>query len=176
MTGWMSGIAWLLGSDCPPWVWQQAAGLFLRLIVGVMMIHNGFDKLADIPGFAEAYVQVIGLPFPIFFSYVAAWVEIVGSVLMILGLGVRLAAFSLLATMAVAILHHLKVAGLSIPYLELSSVYAACFLFFTVNGAGVVSLDHRLGRWLSARSQSRNIQTLEQSLQATPIAQDALKS
>jgi len=176
MTGLMARMAWLLRSDGTPWVGQQVAWSLLRIVAGVMMIHNGFDKLADIPGFAEAYVQVIGLPFPIFFSYVAAGTEIVGSVLLILGLGTRLAAFSLAATMAVAIYHHLKVAGFSIPYLELSSVYAACFLFLAVNGAGWFSLDQLLGQWLTAQAQSRQIKTLEQSLQATPTPQDVLKS
>ncbi|MEN9218154.1 MAG: DoxX family protein [Gloeomargarita sp. DG_2_bins_126] len=169
MTGLISGLAGLLRSDLTPWWGQQVAWLMLRMVAGGVMIHNGFDKLADIPGFAEAYVQVIGLPFPIFFSYVAAYTEIVGSILLILGLGSRLAAFSLLATMAVAIFHHIKVAGFSIPYLELSSLYAACFLFFVVNGAGLISLDQWLGKWLSHRLQSRRIQTLEQSLQTTSV-------
>lgn len=176
MTGLSSRLAGLLRSDCTPLVWQQTAWLVLRIVAGVVMIHNGFDKLADIPGFAEAYVQVIGLPFPIFFSYVAAFTEIAGSILLILGLGSRLAALGLLATMAVAIFHHVKVAGLSIPYLELSSLYAACFLFFTVNGAGLISVDQWLGQWLSNQEQSRRIQTLEQSLHATQVPQDTLKS
>ncbi len=176
MTGLMVWTARLLRSDRTPWVGQQAAWLILRMVAGVVMIHNGFDKLADIPGFAEAYVEVLGLPFPIFFSYAAAFTEIAGSILLILGLGSRLAALGLFATMAVAIWHHIKVAGFSIPYLELSSLYAACFLFFTVNGAGWVSLDQLLGQWLSGKAQSRHIQNLEQSLQATSAPQDVLKS
>ncbi|WP_448379605.1 DoxX family protein [Gloeomargarita sp.] len=169
-------VARLLRSDGMPGLGQQVVWSVWRVVVGVMMIHNGFDKLADIPGFAEAYVQVIGLPFPIFFSYVAAGTEIVGSVLLILGLGTRLAAMSLLATMAVAIYHHIKVAGLSLPYLELSGVYAACFLMLTVQGAGWFSCDHLLGQWLTAQVQSRQIKNLEQSLQATPRPQKVLKS
>jgi Predicted membrane protein len=169
MTGWM---AWLLRSDGTPWVAQQVVWSVLRMVAGVMMIHNGLDKLADIPGFAEAYVQVIGLPFPIFFSYVAAGTEIVGSVLLIMGLGTRLAAASLLATMAVAIYHHIKVAGFSLPYLELASVYAACFLFLTVQGAGWFSCDQLLGQWLTDLAQSRRMKNLEQSLQAMPTPQE----
>ncbi|MGB7488338.1 MAG: DoxX family protein, partial [Phormidesmis sp.] len=40
-----------------------------------------------------------------------------------------------------AMYHHVKVAGLSLPYLELSAIYAACFLYFTVNGPGLFSFD-----------------------------------
>ncbi|MEL7475458.1 MAG: DoxX family protein, partial [Cyanobacteria bacterium J06555_12] len=42
---------------------RQVAWTVFRVVLGIMMIHNGFDKLADIEGFAVAYVQVIGLPF-----------------------------------------------------------------------------------------------------------------
>ncbi|MEN9215062.1 MAG: DoxX family protein [Gloeomargarita sp. DG02_4_bins_56] len=175
MAGWSLWLAGLLRSDWTPRWGQQAVWLVLRMVAGGVMIHNGLDKLVDIPGFAEAYVQVIGLPFPILLSYVAAYTEIVGSILLILGLGSRLAALGLLATMAVAIFHHVKVAGFSIPYLELSSLYAACFLFFVVNGAGLISLDQWLGEWLSHRRQSRRIQSLEQSLHRTPVPQDTLK-
>jgi putative oxidoreductase len=37
--------------------------------------------------------------------------------------------------------HHIKVAGFSIPYLELSAIYAATFLFFVINGGGRFSVD-----------------------------------
>jgi putative oxidoreductase len=119
-----------------------------------MMVHNGLDKLADIPGFAEAYVKVIGLPFPIFFSYVAAYTELIGAPLLAIGFLARPAAFGLFSTMCVAMYHHILVAGLSIPYLELSAVYAACFLFFIVNGPGLFSTDALLLNWLDSNALS----------------------
>ena len=36
-------------------------------------------------------------------------------------------------TMLVAMYHHVSVAGLSIPYLELSAIYAVTFFFFLIN-------------------------------------------
>jgi len=51
---------------------EQTAWTLLRVVVGIMMIHNGLDKLGNIESFAEAYVSYIGLPFPIFFSYVGS--------------------------------------------------------------------------------------------------------
>ena len=133
------------------------------------MIHNGLDKLSNIESFAEAYVSYIGLPFPIFFSYVAAYTELIGAPLLILGLFARPAAFGLFATMCVAMYHHILVAGLSIPYLELSAIYAACFLFFTVNGAGLFSSDALITNLLdrsALSAQAKRIMLLEKSFTA----------
>ncbi|MGF1535827.1 MAG: DoxX family protein [Elainellaceae cyanobacterium] len=129
---------------------SQVAWTVLRVVAGTVMIHNGLDKLGDIESFAMAYVQVIGLPFPIFFSYVAALTELIGAPLLILGLFTRPAALGLFSTMLVAMYHHIKVAGLSIPYLELSALYSAVFLFFTINGPGLFAIDTLLVSWLGA--------------------------
>lgn len=149
---------------------NQAAWLAFRAIVGVMIVHNGFDKISDIQGFSTAYVEVIGLPFPIFFSYLAALTELVASPLLVLGLLTRPAALGLLSTMVVAIYHHVLVAGLSIPYLELSAVYASCFLFFTVNGPGRFSVDQLISNTLAKRSaleKENKEKMLEKSFQVT---------
>ncbi|NJL81738.1 MAG: DoxX family protein [Richelia sp. RM2_1_2] len=149
---------------------SQTGWAVLRAIVGVMMIHNGLDKLGNIQSFAEAYVQVIGLPFPIFFSYVAGFTELIGASLLILGLFTRLAALGLFSTMCVAMYHHILVAGLNISYLELSAIYAACFLFFTINGAGLFSSDALIANWLDNNAfsaQAKQIMRLEKAYQAT---------
>ncbi|MGF1677204.1 MAG: DoxX family protein [Rivularia sp. (in: cyanobacteria)] len=149
---------------------SQTGWAVLRAIVGVMMIHNGLDKLGNIESFAEAYVQVIGLPFPIFFSYVAGFTELIGASLLILGLFTRFAALGLFSTMCVAMYHHILVAGLNISYLELSAIYAACFLFFTINGAGLFSSDALIANWLDNNAfsaQAKQIMRLEKAYQAT---------
>jgi putative oxidoreductase len=149
---------------------QQTAWAILRAVVGIMMIHNGLDKLSNIESFAEAYVAYIGLPFPIFLSYVAAFTELIGAPLLILGLFTRLAALGLFATMCVAMYHHILVAGLSIPYLELSAIYAACFLFFLVNGAGLFSSDALIINWLdksALSAQAKRIMLLEKSYESS---------
>ncbi|WP_041698286.1 DoxX family protein [Thalassoporum mexicanum] len=144
----------------------------LRVAVGIFMVHNGLDKLADIEGFAAAYVEVIGLPFPIFFSYVAAFTELLGAPLLALGLFTRPAALGLMGTMLVAMYHHILVAGLSLPYLELSGVYASVFAFFLVNGAGKFSVDRFLNAWLGKLIANRTLRRLE-SLETSYQASDA---
>jgi putative oxidoreductase len=120
---------------------SQTTLAIVRAVLGIMMIHNGMDKLADIEGFAQAYVAYLGLPFPIFLSYVAAYTELIGAPLVMVGLFTRPAALGLFSTMCVAMYHHVKVAGLSLPYLELSAIYASCFLYFAINGPGLFSFD-----------------------------------
>ncbi|MBF2077225.1 MAG: DoxX family protein [Synechococcales cyanobacterium T60_A2020_003] len=139
---------------------SQLAWLVLRVVAGTVMIHNGLDKLSNIESFAQAYVEVIGLPFPIFFSYVAAYTELIGAPLLILGFLTRPAAAGLFGTMLVAMYHHVLVAGFSIPYLELSALYAACFLFYLVNGAGLFSLDALLAGQLGLNLQTQQDQQI----------------
>ncbi len=148
----------------------QTAFAILRVVVGVMMVHNGIDKLANIESFAKAYVEVIGLPFPIFFSYLAAFTELLGAPLLAIGLLTRPAALGLFGTMCVAMYHHVLVAGLSLPYLELSAIYAACFLFFLVSGGGLFSTDALVANWLDSNAlsvQAKQIMRLEKAYQVS---------
>ena len=83
-------------------------------------------------------------------------------------------ALGLFATMCVAMYHHILVAGLSLPYLELSAIYAACFLFFLINGAGLFSTDALLVNWLNSTTLSqkaKQIMLLEKSYQASNVAE-----
>ncbi|MBE9044347.1 DoxX family protein [Pleurocapsales cyanobacterium LEGE 10410] len=161
-----------------PNFWQQTSWAILRSVVGIMMIHNGLDKLSNIESFAEAYVAYMGLPFPIFLSYVAAFTELIGAPLLIIGLFARPAALGLFATMCVAMYHHILVAGLSIPYLELSAIYAACFLFFLINGAGLFSSDALIVNWLdksALSAQAKRIMLLEKSYNSAEASKVASK-
>jgi putative oxidoreductase len=159
----------ILGSDSAPVSLTQASVLLLRVVLGTVMIHNGLDKLDDIPGFAEAYVEAIGLPFPIFFSYLAALTEVIASPLLALGFLTRPAALGLFGTMLVANYHHILISGFSIPSIELSSIYAVCFAFFTVYGGGKYAIDNlissALNNWLSVSEQASN--TVETSQVST---------
>lgn len=169
-------ISAILKPNVNPNFWSQTAWAIFRAVVGIMMIHNGLDKLNNIESFAEAYVAYIGLPFPIFFSYVAAFTELIGAPLIIIGLFTRLSGFALFSTMCVAMYHHILVAGLSIPYLELSAIYAACFLFFAVNGGGLFSTDALLVNLLDSNSLSqkaKQIMLLEKSYKAS-VSEDSV--
>ncbi|NEO84999.1 MAG: DoxX family protein [Spirulina sp. SIO3F2] len=128
----------------------QILWLGVRLAAGGLMIHNGLDKLADIQGFADNVVTFIGLPYPVFFTYCAAYVEIVCAVCVILGLLTRFNALLLLGTMGVAIFFHLKADGLEIPPLETASLYATIYAFLLINGSGRWSLDALIAQKLES--------------------------
>lgn len=130
----------------------QVAWIVCRVAVGLLMIHNGFSKLADVQGFADGVVSFIGLPYPVFFTYCAAYAEIVSSILLAVGLFTRLNALILLFTMLIALFFHLKKDGLHIPPLETASLYALWFGFFLTNGGGLFSLDTALASWLRKSS------------------------
>jgi len=128
-------------------VWTVA-----RVAVGLLVIHNGFSKLADVQGFASGVVSFIGLPYPVFFTYCAAYAEVVSSILLAIGLFTRLNALVLLFTMAIAIFFHLKKDGWHIPPLETASLYALWFGFFLTNGGGLFSVDTAIAGWLRKSS------------------------
>ena len=119
----------------------QLMWLIARLAAGGLMIHNGLDKLADVQGFADNVVSYIGLPYPVFFTYCAAYVEVVSAGLIMLGFLTRPNALALLATMGVAIFFHIKGNGLKVTPLETAALYSALYLFLLVNGSGKWSLD-----------------------------------
>lgn len=167
-------LAAVFKPNVTPNLLSQASLALFRAVVGIVMIHNGLDKLSNIESFAQAYVQVIGLPFPIFFSYVAAFTELIGAPLLALGLLTRPAALGLFSTMCVAMYHHILVAGFSIPYLELSAIYAVCFLFFVVNGGGLFSTDALIVSWLDTNAlslQAKQLMRLERSYEASSASE-----
>ena len=113
-----------------------------------MLIHHGYEKLENIENFADAFVRPLHLPFPIVSSYFAAFAEIVGSWMVICGLGTRLGALAILGTISFAIYHALVTSGFNIYLLELLVLYwggAACIVLC---GGGNFSIDHLILRRL----------------------------
>ena len=121
--------------------------LILRISIGTMLIHHGYEKTADIQNFADAFVRPIGLPFPILSSYIAAYSEIYGSWLLIVGLFTRFAALSIVGTIGVAIYHAIVTAGFNIYLLELLILYMGGSLCILLLGSGDFALDRFLKRF-----------------------------
>jgi len=125
---------------------QSLGFLLLRIALGTMLIHHGYEKLENIENFADAFVRPLHLPFPIVSSYFAAFAEIVGSWMVICGLGTRLGALAILGTISFAIYHALFTSGFNIYLLELLVLYwggAACIV---LSGPGNFSIDHLIKR------------------------------
>ena len=131
---------------------KDTALLILRVITGTVLIHHGFEKLANIENFADAFVRPLHLPFPIFLSYVAAFSEIGGSWLLILGLATRFGALAIVGTISVAIYHALVTSGFNIFLLELLLLYFASATSIALTGPGDFSIDEVIIRILRSES------------------------
>ena len=121
--------------------------LILRISIGTMLIHHGYEKTADINNFADAFVRPIGIPFPILSSYIAAYSEIYGSWLVIVGLFTRFAALSIVGTIGVAIYHAIVTAGFNIYLLELLILYMGGSLCILLLGSGDFAIDRFLRKF-----------------------------
>ena len=146
---------------------KDTALLILRVITGTVLIHHGFEKLANIENFADAFVRPLHLPFPIFFSYIAAFSEIGGSWLLILGLATRFGALAIVGTISVAIYHALVTSGFNIFLLELLLLYFASAISIALIGPGDFSMDEVIIRILRSESTEEKTSTLSKDKIAT---------
>src|SRR5919199_3307161 len=128
------------------------APLAARVIVGIIMAAHGLQKLTEVgPAvFGGQLLTGLGVPLPVFFGYVVTFAELIGGILLIVGLLSRLAALVLTIELIVAILLVKVNVGLIAPPgsgagAELDLALIAGFLVILLAGPGKLSLDHALG-------------------------------
>jgi putative oxidoreductase len=134
--------------------------LAVRVIVGTIMAAHGLQKVQAGPANFGAFLGQMGVPLPTLMGYVVTLVEVVGGVLLIVGLLSRLAALLLTIDLVVAILLvKVNVGFLSPPQggagAELELALIAGFLVILLAGPGRLSVDHALGYEGSARRRGR---------------------
>ena len=131
---------------------RPLAALVARLVLGVIMVVHGSQKIFPRGALYQfvQFVQHLGLPAAL--GYVAAFTELFGGASLILGLLLHLAAFGIAIDMAVAIikvhLHHglTGQAGYEFPL--------ACFALAVVlmgTGPGYVAADQYMFRGRTVR-------------------------
>ena len=116
----------------------------LRIVAAYMFILHGTAKFWEFPISMTGGNGAVGDPMMI----VGGVIEIVGSILLILGLFVRPAAFILSGQMAYAyfFMHVAGKGNLFFPISnggELALLYSLVFFYFVFVGAGAFSLDNR---------------------------------
>ena len=114
--------------------------LLFRLAIGGMMLVHGIPKLLQLFSGEEivfANPLMIGDTASL---ALAVFAEVICSVLIILGLGTRLAVIPLIITMAVAILVVHVTDGFQAQ--ELGLLYLICYLVLFYTGSGKYSLDY----------------------------------
>ena len=115
------------------------------------MAAHGLQKLLGGPANFGAFLLQLGVPAPTLTAYVVTLVELVGGILLILGLFSRLAALLLTIDLAVAILLVKLGVGLIAPGdqpgtgYELDLALIACFLIVLFAGPGAASIDRAIG-------------------------------
>lgn len=125
--------------------WTPRAQALLRIVTAYLYLTHGTAKLLHLPHQANFdNLQLFSL------MGLAGSIELVGSVLLLLGLFTRPAAFIMSGEMAVAyFMAHASQGSVLVPLLnrgEPAVLYCFVFLFFAAAGAGAWSLDALRGR------------------------------
>jgi putative oxidoreductase len=141
--------------DRQPLIDQAAAGggnalwLIGRILIGGIFVQSGFAKLMDIDAFA-GMLATAGVPAASLLAPVAATVEFIGGLAVVLGVGTRYAALVMAAFVVAATLisHRFWAAPAAqehaqvIQFTKNVAIFGG-FLFLFVTGGGRFSLD----RW-----------------------------
>jgi len=118
--------------------WSPRVLSILRIMVGLLFLEHGMSKYLSLPVSPSTGVAPMSL------SGINGMIELVGGVLIVLGLFTRPVAFILAGDMAVAYFIAHAPRGF-FPLLnagELAIIYCFVFLYLAVAGGGVWSLDH----------------------------------
>ena len=129
--------------------------LVVRVVFGYFWLETGIAKVHNLDGFTQRFVGW-GIPFPAFSAGLSAWTELVGGLLIMLGLFTRLVCIPMLINMAVAVtlVVSTNLMGLD-DYVEADEiVYSLIFFWLLISGPGKASLDTLLARTLGIRTAS----------------------
>jgi putative oxidoreductase len=133
---------------------QSAVLLAIRLYWGWQFFITGKGKFADIPKVIDFFTS-LGIPAPALNAYFVSGLELVGGVLLILGLGSRLIALPLFIDMVVAYVTADREALMSIFSEPDKFMNAAPFTFMLASliilsfGPGKVALDTLVAKYLN---------------------------
>ena len=134
---------------------EKYAEPILRITLGAVLIPHGMQKLFGAfggQGFAgnAALFDRIGFTPGIFWGTLVGCTELIGGILLVLGLFTRFAAAAVLIFMVVAVKFTSARGGFfwSAQGFEYPLLIGVCALFFLMRGGGPCSLDGAIGREL----------------------------
>ena len=143
----------LFGGYALPSLRADVGDLFLRAFAGLTMaITHGYPKLdAEYAKGMVAAASSAGFPLPTFFAWAAILSELLGGLLLAVGLLTRPAAFFLASTMFVAAFRiH---AADPFEKKEMALLYLAISLCYLLRGAGRLSADHVIRTTMTGESK-----------------------
>ena len=127
------------------------APLAVRVILGIITIAHGAQKLQTGPANFGQGLAGMGVPFPVLTGYIVTFAELIGGILLVVGLLSRLAALLLTVNLTIGILlvnvgiGFLTPPGAASSGVELPLALIAGLLAILLAGPGKLSLDHALG-------------------------------
>lgn len=121
----------------------NTAILLLRLSLGILMMHHGYQKLMHLPETQEKMMNFLGMGKDIS-TYLLIFAEFFCSMFLILGLFTRLAAIPLIIATAVMIFkaHSGDVFGDG----EMATLYFTGYVVLLLVGPGRISVDSMIGK------------------------------
>ncbi|MBU1668633.1 DoxX family protein [bacterium] len=124
---------------------QSLSLLLARLAVAYGFLNPAVMKWSNMKGTADFFGS-IGIPFPMVNAYMAATTELLGVILLTIGLFTRLISVPLMVVMVVAITTVHLVHGFSAGNngFEIPLYYFLFLFIFASHGAGKFSLDYYL--------------------------------
>jgi len=136
------------------------APLLLRVTLGVVFIQTGWGKLSDLAQTAENF-RGWGVPLPEINARIASCTEFFGGILLLVGLGTRLAALPMAFTMLVAIATAKRSAIGGFNFDGFTNLlgfeewsYLVMFLVVAIIGPGRVSVDAFIAQRLARRAHA----------------------
>jgi putative oxidoreductase len=126
------------------------AGGIIRAVSGLIFSYFGVTKLADLSG-TTAQFYAMGLPNSSTIPFLVAMLETFGGLLLIVGLGTRLAAGLLALDMVGACLATLHIIAGRTGFLLLPAFMLVLMLFVLWAGPSAYAMDDRLAGWLATR-------------------------
>lgn len=121
--------------------------VILRVVVGIVFAMHGWQKLTEMGlGGVSGFFGSLGIPAPMLMAVIVIFVELVGGIALILGVGTRIAAALLAITMVVAILtvHMPNGFFASNGGYELPLALLGATLFLALIGPGSMSVDAQI--------------------------------
>jgi putative oxidoreductase len=133
------------------WLWP----LLVRLTVGLLFVSTGWTAVRSLDE-VTAFFVVLHIPAAGFFAVLVSFTELVCGLLLVLGLGARLAAVPLIVTMTVAILTAKigKIHGVPDLLRQIEFLYIVMLVAIVIAGPGAVSIDRYLVRHQSTLRSS----------------------
>ena len=121
----------------------NAAMLLLRLSLGILMMHTGYNKLVHFGEMQHKFMNFMGIGSTASLALVV-FAEFFCSLFLILGLFTRFAAIPLIVTMCVALFkaHNGEVFGDG----QTATLYLTGYLVLLLVGPGRVSVDSMIGK------------------------------